>query len=249
MIKRLIVANWKMNPPSLEEARELSSRIEHGLLTMDRTKVEVVICPPFVFLPILRHLLHFIRLGVQDVSAEEMGSFTGQVSVRQIGEFNCHFVIIGHSERRALGEKGQLINRKIHAAIKHKLEPILCVGFGTKKSFTIAQIKRVVKKQLQEALKGVNFRKKNRLTIAYEPVWAISQGLGTGRAVSPGHAAKLIEYIKLEVPSARVIYGGSIDSKNAPSLAAQKVIEGGLVGGASLHFSEFIAIIKAFSQS
>ncbi len=235
-----------MNPQSLEEARRLSFAIEQGLLATNRNRVETVICPPFVFLPAVAYSLHFAKLGAQDVASLPQGPFTGEVSGGQLQEFAVQYVIIGHSERRSLGEDDKFINKKIRMATLTKLQPILCVGFGAKKSSSVAAIKRIVKKQLQQDLAEVSL-KRVKLTIAYEPVWAISRGLGTGKAVKPSHAAEIIKFIKTQVPAARVIYGGSLDAKNAASFAAQKIIEGGLVGGASLVALEFLKIIKAFT--
>ncbi len=244
---RLVVANWKMNPQTLEEARALASQIESGLLTMSQSLVETVICPPFVFLPPLRIVVHSGFLGSQNLAAQAAGPFTGEISARQLQEFGVRYVIIGHSERRALGETDELISQKLGLALKHRFEPILCVGYGAKRSFSSSAIKRLVKSQVQKAVKGLSVSRGAPLAIAYEPVWAISQGLGTGQAVKPSHASEIIKFIKTQAPSARVIYGGSLDSKNAASFAAQKVIEGGLVGGASLNAEEFLGIIRAFS--
>ncbi|MBI4050393.1 MAG: triose-phosphate isomerase [Candidatus Doudnabacteria bacterium] len=244
---KIIIANWKLNPQTIEEARSLASQIEHGLLGIERRGLETAICPPFVFLPAVRHAIHFAHLGAQNVAAEESGPFTGEISVGQLREFKTEYVIVGHSERRAMGEDDKLINRKLKLVLKHKLEPILCVGAGTKKEHSNAAVKKIVKKQLGAALAGLS-SSAPKLTIAYEPVWAISRGLGTGQAVTPAHAAEIIGFIKSQAPKARVIYGGSVDSKNASGLAKAKIIEGALVGGASLKALEFLQIIKAFSQ-
>ncbi len=242
----MVVANWKLNPQTLGEARNLASQIELGLLPLDRSRVEVVICPPAVFLPVVAHAVHFVRLGAQNISAEQRGPFTGEISAAQVSEFRASYAILGHSERRALGEDDKFINRKLKAAVKGRLEPILCVGSGTKANFTAAAIKRVITRQIQEALVGVR-PEKIELTLAYEPVWAISRGLGTGKAVSPAHAAEIISYIGLSVPSARVIYGGSVDGANAADFARQPSIQGALVGGASLNAQEFLKVSEAFS--
>lgn len=246
-MKRLIVANWKMNPQTAEEARTLASQIEHGFLAIDRDKIEVAIAPPFVFLPILKHAVHFARLGAQDLAAENSGPFTGEVSGQQLLEFGVSLVLVGHSERRSLGEDDKLVNRKMRMALADKLEPILCVGFGTKSGLTEVQEKRIILSQLRKGLKDINARK-SILAILYEPVWAISKGLGTGRAVAPSHAAGMMKWIKSRYPKARVLYGGSLDAKNSAGLAAETVVEGGVVGGASLHADEFLQIVKAFAN-
>lgn len=246
-MKRLIIANWKMNPQTLDEARRIASQIEHGFLGIDRSKVEAAICSPFVFLPMIKHAVHFIRLGAQDLAAFDGGPYTGEVSANQLLEFGTNLVIVGHSERRALGEGDSLVNGKMRIALEHKLEPILCVGFGTTKNMKDADVKKIIGAQLKKGLRHVNL-KKARLAITYEPVWAISRGLGTGKAVAPSHAAAIIKFIKTRVPKARVLYGGSIDSKNSAGFASEGVIDGGLVGGASLHREEFLSIIKDFQN-
>lgn len=246
MLKNLVVANWKLNPQIPEEAGHLVHQIELGLIKINRNRVETVISPPFVFLPALQHIVHFARLGVQNISAEERGPFTGEISATQVLQFRTAYVILGHSERRALGESDKLINRKILSALKYKLEPILCVGWGTKKSFSLNAIKKVIAGQLRQDLAGMNI-KKLKITVAYEPVWAISRGLGTGVPVSPRHAAEIIEFIHSRLPRSRLIYGGSVTAANVKGFAAQKNIKGALVGGASLDAREFLGIVEAFS--
>lgn len=240
---KIIMANWKMTPPALGEARRLCIQVEQGLLQVARDNLTIVLAPPFVFLPLVQHCLHLAHLGAQNVSAEEQGPYTGEISATQLQQFNVEYVIIGHSERRALGESDKLINQKIKIVMRHGIYPILCVGFGTKKGQSVAAIKTIIKKQLRLGLSGIGSTK---LTIAYEPVWAISRGLGTGKAATPKHVAEIAEFIKSIAPQARIIYGGSVDAKNAASFANEN-IQGALVGGASLVASEFLEIIKAFS--
>lgn len=239
---KLIVANWKMNPDTVEEAREIASRIEQGVLGQERRNVETVICPPFVFIPVLRHVLHFAKLGSQDISAEARGAYTGQISARQLQEFGVKFAIVGHSERRLLGEDDKQINRKIKNALACSVEPILCVGYGSNKKSSIATVKKIIKKQLQADLKDIDLRK-SKVTITYEPLWVI----GTGKPASLAHCAEIKEFISEIVPGKRVIYGGSLDGQNAGAYA-KAGLEGGLVGGASLKADEFLNIIKAFSN-
>lgn len=244
-MNRLVAANWKMNPETLEEARRLSARVEHGSIGSHHA-VEIAICPPNIFLIPLKHTVHQVRLGAQNVSAEDKGPHTGEVSAGQLKHLGVKYVIIGHSERRALGEDDNFIHEKLKRAHTHKLHPILCVGYGTTSRTTLTEEKRIISAQLRSALKGLEFPA-HTLTIAYEPAWTISKGPGTAKPIAPSRAAEVIEYIKDKHPPARVIYGASITAKNAPELAAFPVIEGGLVGGASLNYLEFLTIIKAFS--
>ena len=244
---KIVIANWKMNPETLEDAKRIASRIEHGFLGYDRSKMEAAICPPFVFIPQLRHALHLVKLGAQNLSFEESGPFTGEVSAGQLKHFGVQYVIVGHSERRNQGEDDRLINVKLKIALKHNLHPILCVGYGTSKDTKITDEKKLLTKQLLGALDGVNFER-GSLTVAYEPAWTISKGAGLAKPITPARAAEMIKFIKAQNENARVIYGASITSKNASQLAAYKEIEGGLVGGASLDPVEFLSIIRAFNN-
>ena len=237
---KIIIANWKMNPQKQQEASLLGSRIEQGLLGVNRRNVETVICPPFVFLGAVKVALHFAKLGAQNVSRESGGAFTGDISAKQLKEFGAEYVIIGHSETRRLGcADDEIVNRKIEQALSQDLKPILCVGYGTKNTHNDVAIKNIVRRQIAKGLAGI---KASKIVIAYEPVWAISRGLGTGKAATPQHAASVISYIKKQVPKARVIYGGSVNAKNAAAFAELKIIDGGLVGGASLVASEFLSL-------
>lgn len=242
---KLIAANWKMNPATLEEARKLAAEVERAVTGLIYGQVEVVICAPFIYLPALKHTVHHVRLGAQNVSAEETGPFTGEISALQLKNLGIGYVLVGHSERRTLGEDNRVINNKLKQCEANGLHPILCVGYGTMKSMSDTRVKNIIATQLRAALAGTRFAK-GGLTIAYEPMWAISKGPGTAVPVAPDHAAEIIEFIKKKYLSARVIYGGSTTAKNAPELAERKVIEGGLPGGASLKAEEFLSIIKAF---
>ena len=243
---RLIAANWKMNPQTLEEARRLSARVEHGSMGSQHS-VEIAICVPSVFLTALKHTVHHVKLGAQNMSAYEKGPYTGEISASQLKHLGIKYVIVGHSERRAMGEDEIAINQKIKLARHHKLHPILCVGYGTTQKTTLSAEKKLLTKQLHSAIDQVPLER-GFLTIAYEPAWTISKGLGTAKPVAAERSAEVIRFIKELCPMARVIYGASITSSNAEALAAFPVIEGGLVGGASLDALEFLKIIKAFSK-
>ncbi len=248
---KIIIANWKMNPDSPEKAERLVKEIVRGVKKPGG--VEVVIAPPFVFLDPVAKVLKAksyklkAKVGVQDVFWERKGAYTGEVSPSQLKSLGASYVIVGHSERRALGETDEMINRKVKAALKEGLKVILCVGepWSVRKK-GLAAAKRFVRNQLTKNLSDVRSQMSD-VIIAYEPVWAI----GTGLADKPSDTVALVNFIKefLKTTSdklkTKVLYGGSVTSKNAKSFLNQKAIDGALVGGASLKASEFTKIIEA----
>jgi len=235
-----------MNPQTMEEARRLASQMEHGSMH-ESHKVEIALCVPFVFLTALKHTVHHVKLGAQNMSEHEKGPHTGEISALQLKHLGIKYVIVGHSERRALGEDDEFISNKLKMAHAHKLHPILCVGYGTTQKTMFTAEKKLLTKQLQAALKGVNFER-GGLTIAYEPAWTISRGLGTAKPVAAERSASVIEFIKDKYPEARVIYGASVTGENVDTLSRFRVIEGALVGGASLDAIQFLKIIKSFAK-
>ena len=212
-MKKIIIGNWKCNPKSLAEAKKLFNAVK---------KTGAVICPPFVYLSKFKYKF----LGAQDCFWEQSGPYTGEVSPKMLKSLGVKYVIIGHSERRALGETKEIIEKKLRAALKVGLIPILCVGEKKGENF-----KKVIDKQLKD-LKGI--------IIAYEPVWAISTS--GGDFCSPEKARKVMEYIRTKTNDL-VVYGGSVDSKTVKGYI-DIGFDGVLVGGASLDAKEFIKIIK-----
>ncbi|OGZ00260.1 MAG: triose-phosphate isomerase [Candidatus Liptonbacteria bacterium RIFCSPLOWO2_01_FULL_52_25] len=250
-MKKLIVANWKMNVPLLKSWRGF--RAPRG--------VEVVVCPPFPYLS--RFALHASRfkIGAQDVFWEEKGAFTGEVSSTMLKGVGVEYVIIGHSERRKwLCETDEMVNKKLIAALRAGLKVILCVGESLSvRKKGIAAAKRFVRSQLQKDLARVSrfTLHASRLVIAYEPIWAISGGHYGHPTDDPKDSAEMARFIKgivrstLHAPRStiRVLYGGSVNSKNVKSFLHYKEIDGALVGGASLDAKEFRKMIEIASQS
>lgn len=253
MAKKLIIANWKMNPQTGKEVERILVGYNKQLKTKNlKLKTDVVICPPFVFLNSVGNLLKAksyklkASLGAQDVFWEDKGAYTGEISPAMLKDLKCGYVIIGHSERRKyFGETDEMINKKILAALKAKLNVILCVGENYRENHN--EIPNVVEEQIASALANVPKSAINKITVAYEPVWAI----GTGIPDTPEGAmmaAVLIRKTAVGIfgPSAknlRVVYGGSVNAENAGNFINHEGIDGVLVGGASLDPQEFAKII------
>ena len=218
--------------------------------------VERVLCPPFVSLPVISYLLKGgeVGLGAQNMYWEEKGAFTGEVSPAMVKEL-CGYVILGHSERRAyFGETDETVNKRLRAAQKIDLIPIVCVG-ETLQQYESKQTAEVVARQIRLGLAGIDSAFAPRIVVAYEPVWAI----GTGKASSGPNANDVVGKVirgtlselfgEKTAQAIRVLYGGSVTASNAAEFFGQPEIDGALVGGASLKVDEFVAITKAASKS
>jgi len=257
-MRPLIIANWKMNPQTLAEAKRLFNSIKKGIKNIKN--VEVVICPPFVYLPILGASAFakgygVISFGSQDCSWEQKGAYTGEVSPKMLKDLGCQYVILGHSERRIyLGETDEMINKKIKLVLKTKLNPVLCIG-ETEEERNQGRIQEVLKNQLISVLLGISksIIQNSKFSIAYEPIWAI----GTGKACEVNEAQTMGLFIRkivaqlygsLVSKKVQILYGGSINSKNALSYINEARMQGLLVGGASLDHKEFIKLVKNVSE-
>jgi len=248
----IIAANWKMHKTHLEAIRDvqkLSYLIDKG----DAERVEVVICPPFTSLRSVQTLIDSDRLGyglgAQNVHFEEAGAFTGEVSPAMLVALKCEYVIVGHSERRAMfGETDEVVNRKVHAVLAHAMVPILCVGESLQER-DAGVTDDTVARQLRADLTGIPIEGAGRIVIAYEPIWAI----GTGRNAEPADAGQVVSAIRETLASlyatdvadaVRVQYGGSVTAGNIRDFMAHPEIDGALVGGASLDPEELALIVK-----
>jgi len=258
----LIVANWKMNPITLAEVKNLFNSVKNGIKNIKNAKV--VICPPFVYLSNIQYLKSNIKLGAQDCFWEEKGAFTGEISPLTLKNLGCEYVIIGHSERRKLGETDEMINKKIKAALSAKLKPILCIGETgeeRKQGKTFKVLKNQLKNDLKYLISNIYYLKS--LIIAYEPVWAI----GTGNSCEPREAKKVYLFLRkishqlinsrasynsegiCSGSANKLLYGGSVNSENAASYIQEANFQGLLVGGASLNAQEFIKIVKSIDPA
>ncbi len=249
-MRRLLMAgNWKMHM-DLRGARQLAAGLRRELGEV--TDRDVVLFPPFLFLADVVEEVESsaIEVGAQNLHPEPQGAFTGEVSAAMLASVGCRWAIVGHSERRDLfGEKDAFLNKKLRAALAAGLRPILCVGEHLEDR-DAGRAAEVVSTQVRACLEHFSAEDMERVTIAYEPVWAI----GTGRTATPQQAnemhamirALLGELFGAEVAGAtRILYGGSVKPSNAKALVAEPDIDGALVGGASLKVEDFVQIVRA----
>lgn len=248
MRKPFIAGNWKMHT-TIEEAVALAQALRAELEGV--TGCDVAICPPFPALAAVRESLagSAIELGAQNVHWEEQGAFTGEISALMLKGL-CDYVIIGHSERRALfGETDEWVNKKLHAALAHGLKPILCVGENLQQN-QAGETEEFVGGQARAAFKGLTAEQARTITMAYEPIWAIGTGVSaTGEGANDiiggtvrGTLAAL--YGDDVAQMIRIQYGGSVKPGNVAEFMAQPEIDGALVGGASLKATDFAAIVR-----
>jgi triosephosphate isomerase len=247
----MIAGNWKMNMDAAS-ARALVEAIKAAGVS-DVLGVEKVLCPPFVYLPLVAELSRGTTLlvGAQDIYWEEKGAFTGEVSATMLKDYATH-VIIGHSERRQyFGDTDDSVNKKLRAALDHGLTPIVCVG-ETGPERNAGKMQDVLRTQVRGALADITLAES--AVIAYEPVWAI----GTGAAATAQDANDAIAFIRGEIAALqgdataqamRILYGGSVTPANIADLAGQPEVDGGLVGGASLVAESFAQMVQAVAAS
>ena len=246
--KPMVAGNWKMNKTSAEAA-ELLQSLKPEL--KDVTTVDLVVCAPYVDLPIAKQILagSNIKIGAQNLHWEKSGAYTGEVSPAMLRDF-CDYVIIGHSERRAMfGETDETVNKKVFAALEAGLLPIVCVG-ETLEENEAGQTAEVVGRMVREGLKGLSQELAAHVVVAYEPVWAI----GTGKTATPEQAnavhKQVIRPLLREMfgetiaYGMRILYGGSVKPGNAKELFGMSDIDGGLIGGASLKTPDFVGIVQ-----
>ncbi len=250
MRKKIIAANWKMHMTQSEAEAFIGTFLRE---IDDLDTVEVVIVPPFTAIPKVSALLaqtQNIKVGAQNMHWERSGAFTGEISPAMLRELFVRYVVLGHSERRALfGETDEMINRKAHAAYEEVLRPIVCVG-ETLAEREKGNVEKVLSTQLRGSLAGVDAKDLQETVIAYEPVWAI----GTGKTATSAQAQEAHAFIRQMLAEMsdqatadriRIQYGGSVKPDNARELLSQPDIDGALVGGASLDPRSFAQIVKA----
>ena len=257
MRKPLMAGNWKMNLNHLE-AIAVAQKLVYSLADKDYDEVDIAIIPPFTDIRSIKTMVDGDRLrltyGAQDLSPEASGAYTGDISASMLAKLGCTFVIVGHSERRAIHkEDDALINRKMRAALAHELTPIFCVGEELAVRESGAHVSHVIR-QVRAGLEGLHKPELKKIVIAYEPVWAI----GTGKTATPEDAQEVCAAIREEIEqigsadiaaNMRILYGGSVKSSNAAEIMKQPDVDGALIGGASLDPEELAKIAKFHAQA
>jgi triosephosphate isomerase (TIM) len=252
MRKPLIAGNWKMNLNHLE-AIAVTQKLSYSLDDKDYDAVDVTVLPPFTDIRSVQTLIDGDRLrltyGAQDISPDASGAFTGDISGSMLNKLGCTFVVVGHSERRAIhNESDEIVNKKIKAVLANEMTPIFCIGEELAIREAGTQVEHVLN-QVRAGLKGFHKPDLKKIVFAYEPVWAI----GTGKTATPEDAQEVCAAIRAELikigseeiaEAARILYGGSVKSANIVEIMKQEDVDGALVGGASLDPEEFARIAR-----
>jgi len=251
-MKKIIIGNWKLNLDHLE-AIQLLQKINYSLPESIEDNIEIVLSPSFTSIRSLQTVISSdklkIKLSSQDVSQYSSGAYTGEISAAQLKKLDIEYAIVGHSERRTLfNEVDSVINDKVNRLIDSDIVPIFCFGesIDERKSGTYLNF---IENQINDGLKGLRKDKVNKLVVAYEPIWAI----GTGEVASLENIVEVLDYVKniikkkqfFNEDNIKFIYGGSVSPDNAEDILNSKIVDGALVGGASLDASRFLDIIKA----
>lgn len=248
MRRPMVAGNWKMNL-GRSDASALAKGVVDGMSEVNNA--EVLVCPPFIHIADVESVVSGsdVKLGAQNLSDQDAGAYTGEVSGPMLKDYHCSHVIVGHSERRALyGESDAMVAAKFAKAQEHGLIPVLCVGELLEER-EAGNTESVVARQLDAVIDASGIAALENSIVAYEPVWAI----GTGKTASPEQAQEVHAFIRSKLAELdtgvadglRLLYGGSVKSSNAAELFSQPDIDGGLIGGASLDAPEFLAICRA----
>ena len=252
MREKVVAGNWKMNT-TLDEGKQLASEINELVNEKAAGDVRVIVAPPFVHLPEVATVVNRdkVQVSAQNCASEEKGAFTGEVSAAMVKSTGAEYTILGHSERRALyHEDDEVLLKKVNQALSNDLKIIFCIGEVLEEREAGKQAE-VVQSQLENVLFRLSEEDFRKVMIAYEPVWAI----GTGKTATPDQAQEMHEYIRKLVADkysqevaedTSILYGGSCKSSNAKEIFANKDVDGGLIGGASLKPKDFLGIINSY---
>ena len=247
MRKNIIMGNWKMHF-TIEETEEFLNSL---LPKVKNAKTEVVVCPPFTSLALSSNILKGsnVKLGAQNVHFEEKGAFTGEISPNMLKNLGVSYIIIGHSERRMyFGETDETVNKKIHMCLKHKFNPVLCVGESLEEK-EINNMEKVLTRQIEKAFFNISEEDAKKVVIAYEPIWAI----GTGKTATSSDADNIISFIRKVISGIYnkevsenivMLYGGSVKPNTIKEQMSMENIDGALVGGASIVVEDFERIVN-----
>lgn len=248
MRRKIVAGNWKMNG-QLQQVTQLVNELNEVINSELTT--EVVVVPPAIYIPLVNQLIHpSIKIGAQNIYPKDSGAYTGELSAPMLKDYNCHYVLVGHSERRQyFHESENFVAEKFHHVKEHGMIPILCVG-ETLIERENGQTEQVIANQLL----AVSEKSKTcfkHCVVAYEPVWAI----GTGKTATPEQAQEIHQFIRKlikeideqDAEQLTLLYGGSVNDQNAKAIFAMPDIDGGLIGGASLNAKQFVEIIKCIN--
>lgn len=247
-MKKIVIGNWKMNPDSYAEALKIFNSIKRFSVKLNNTNV--VMCPPFIYsYPFIKkNKDNLISIGSQNVFSEEQGAFTGEISVKMLKDIGITYVIIGHSERRARGETDEEISKKIQLLFEAGINSVLCIG--EKERDINGNYLNFIKEQIKNSLSKINKKSINKLIIAYEPIWAI----GAKEAMTPADILEMSLFIKKvisdmfgqsEITNIPILYGGSVNFRNAGDIITQGQVNGLLVGRESVNTIGFVELLKA----
>ncbi len=248
-MKKLIVGNWKMNPVEVEDARDIVKAVKRAGSKLKKS--QVVVCPPFVYTSLFSKKSSNFFLGAQNANSEVLGSFTGEVSFSMLYQLGVRFVIVGHSERRKMGETDELVNRKVKSVVNGGMSAIVCVGETTRDHN--GDYLELIKKQIHIALTDIPKKLLSQVVIAYEPIWAI----GATVAMSPRDLHEMSIYIKkilndmfsIASDEIRIIYGGAVDTVNTENLITEGNVSGFLIGRQSLVPKDFVEIMRLVDKA
>lgn len=249
MKKKIIVGNWKMNPVTFDEAKTIFDSIRKVSLKL--TKINLVICPPFVYLKSLIKDDKSVSIGAQNISEKESGSLTGEISIKMLKDLGIQYAIIGHSERRNMGENDELISRKVQISLDSGINTILCIG--EKERNEQGDHLDFIRNQIKNSLNNVSKKNTSKLIIAYEPVWAI----GAKEAMDSNSINEMTIFIRKTISdiygqdnamSMPVLYGGSVNAKNALEIIKVGNVDGLLIGRESLNVEGFGELLKTIDS-
>ena len=251
MKNMLIAGNWKMNTNAFE-SEKLAEFIAGGINKINAAKI--LVCPPFTSISAVNGIVRNtdVKLGAQNCHFEQKGAFTGEISISMLKHLNCEYIIIGHSERRTLFcETDEFVNIKTKAVIAAEIIPVVCIG-ETLEERKSEKTFKILARQIVEGLKGIDAAAAEQIVVAYEPVWAIGSGLSaTTDQVNEAHTfirAELRKLFKNSADNIHILYGGSVNDKNAQDILSIEDVNGALIGGAALKADVFLSIIETAEE-